>query len=123
MKKLGSLILGIVVVAFVALVGAKFVTADQSGEMAGIVDRFNPFVKEEAVYVKTGKPVNVDEHGNANYKLTAVNQEGKTRTIEFMSIGELKQNRFLKLSSKGAYVETYEEVAREKLPDKAIEQL
>lgn len=123
MKKLVGWILGVIIIVGVALVGVKFVTANQSGELAGIVDRFNPLVKEEAVYVKTEEPVNVDEHGNANYKLTAVNQEGKTRTIEFMSIGELKQNRFLKLSSKGAYVETYEEVAREKLPDKAIEQL
>ncbi|WP_167629171.1 YxeA family protein [Listeria valentina] len=123
MKQLVGWVLGVIIVVGVALVGVKFVTANQSGEMAGIVDRFNPLVKEETVYVKTGQLVNVDEHGNANYKLTAVNQEGKTRTIEFMSIGELKQNRFLKLSSKGAYVETYKEVAREKVPEKAIEQL
>ncbi|MBC1520114.1 YxeA family protein [Listeria aquatica] len=123
MKKLIGWILGFVVIVGLALGGAKLMTANQSGEMAGIIDRFNPLVKEEAVYVKTSKPVNVDEHGNANYKLTAVNQDGKTRTIEFMAMGELKQDRFLKLSSKGAYVETYEEVPREKLPDKAMEKL
>ena len=47
----------------------------------------------------------------------------KTRTIQFNGISELKINRYLKLTNKGAHVETYEEVRRDQVPEKALKEI
>lgn len=47
----------------------------------------------------------------------------KTRTIQFNGITELKTDRYLKLSNKGAHIETYEEVRRDQVPEKALKEI
>ena len=50
----------------------------------------------------------------------AADANGKERTVEFNGLSVLKENHYLKISNKGAHIETYEEVSREKVPEKAL---
>lgn len=84
------------------------------------MDQLNPLVKESELYVKTTKPQSVNEYGTASYQQLAANKEGETRTIQFNGLSELKTDRYLKLTNKGAHVETYEEVRRDQVPEKAF---
>ncbi|HBR81537.1 MAG TPA: hypothetical protein DEA34_02975, partial [Enterococcus sp.] len=60
------------------------------------------------------------KHGTARYVQKAANVDGEERTIEFNGLSLLKENHYLKISNKGAHIETYEEVPREKVPEKAL---
>lgn len=119
MKKL---LTGIVSLA-ILLGGTMLYTKNASNEFAAIIDQLNPLVPRGEVYVKTQKPVSVNGYGTAAYKQLASSPSGKTRTIEFNGISELKTDRYLKLSNKGAHVETYEEVPKEEVPKEALKQI
>ena len=58
MKKAISMILLVLTIGTVTLVTWSYFTKDDSSELVQLVDRFNPFVPEKKVYVKTS-----DEYG------------------------------------------------------------
>lgn len=95
----------------------------QRMSLRGILDQLNPLVKEGHVYVKTKAPDSFNGYGTAYYEQIAVDEDGKTRPIAFNGISELKVGYYLKLTNKGAHVETYEEVAKEEVPKDALEKL
>ena len=103
-----------------ALLVIPQLTKNSGGEIAGIIDRFNPLVAEGEVYVKTKKADEVNGYGTATYRQNAVDKDGQTRTIEFSGMSELKVGHYLKLKNKGAYVETYEEVFEAEIPAAAL---
>lgn len=107
----------------IVLYGSTFFTKNSSSEIAGIMDQLNPLVKEGTLYVKTEKPQSVNEYGTAAYQQTAADENGKTRPIAFNGLSELKVDRYLKLTNKGAHIENYEEVTREQVPEKALQQI
>ena len=111
----GLLILGVMVTG-----GLLMFTRNSSGELAGIIDRFNPLVPEGEVFVKTKEADSVNSYGTARYVQLAADKDGKTREVDFNAIEELKTDHYLKLYNKGAYIETYEEVSREDIPEKAL---
>lgn len=91
-----------------------------NSEVAGVLDQLNPLVPKSEIYVKTTKPQSVDIHGAASYQQIAANKDGKTRTVQFDGMSELQTNRYLKLINKGAHIETYEEIRRDQVPEKAL---
>ncbi|OFI48874.1 hypothetical protein BG261_05670 [Floricoccus tropicus] len=103
--------------------GGIYLLGDSSGEFRAIADQLNPLVKESSVYVKTQKPDSVNGYGTASYTQTAAYEDGKTRKITFNGINELKVDRYLKLTTKGAHVETYEEISKDEVPEKALEKI
>ncbi|MFV0560808.1 MAG: YxeA family protein [Enterococcus sp.] len=122
MKVLKGLV-GIGAVVIIGLFGMKMYTANSSDEFSAIMDQVNPLVKQGTIYVKTTDPESVNEYGTAAYKQKAVDENGKTRQIEFNGLKVLKKNHYLKLDNKGAHVEFYQEVAKEDVPQKALEVL
>lgn len=116
-------LLGLVIIGGGLVAGSMFYTKQASGEFAQILDRINPLVKTGHVYVKTTKPIEVNGYGTAAYEQTAVDETGHTRPIAFNGLTELKRDRYLKLTNKGAFVETYEEVTAEELPEKVLKEL
>ena len=104
-------------------VGGVYLLGDSSGEFRAIADQLNPLVKESSVYVKTQKPDSVNGYGTASYTQTAAYDGGKTRKITFNGISELKVDRYLKLTTKGAHVETYKEISKDEVPEKALEKI
>ncbi|WP_165006831.1 MULTISPECIES: YxeA family protein [unclassified Enterococcus] len=119
MKVLKYLI-GIAAVGALALFGLKYYTQGTYGELPGAIDQLNPLVSKGEVYVKTQKPEEVNGYGTARYVQTAADSEGHKRTIEFNGISVLKEGHYLKISNKGAHVETYEEVSKNDVPAKAL---
>lgn len=116
-------ILGIIIGIFILLFGAMLYSKNSSSEVAGTLDQLNPLVPKSELYVKTTKPQSVNGYGTANYQQIAADENGKTRTIQFNGITELKTDRYLKLSNKGAHIETYEEVRRDQVPEKALKEI
>ena len=116
-------ILGVIAFITILLFGSMLYSKNSSSEIAGVMDQLNPLVKESELYVKTTKPQSVNEYGTASYQQLAANKEGETRTIQFNGLSELKTDRYLKLTNKGAHVETYEEVRRDQVPEKAFNEI
>ena len=100
-----------------------FATNGSSGELAGVVDRFNPLVSSGEVYVKTKEANAIEDHGVARYIQSAADSNGNIREIEFIAGKELTQGKYLKVFNKGAHVETYEEVAESDVPASALKAL
>lgn len=116
LKRIAAIIAGIAVIIGFALVGARYWTAGHAGEAAAALDKINPLVREETLYVRTVAPKSVDGYGTADYEQDAVTADGKTRPITFMGMHELKRGHYLALDAKGAYVTTYREVQVNELP-------
>ncbi|EPH95436.1 MULTISPECIES: YxeA family protein [unclassified Enterococcus] len=113
-------LLAIVVVGGIALFGLKMYTESQSGELAATIDQVNPLVPKGERYVKTKKPDEVNDYGTATYIQQAADENGNAREIRFNGISVLKEERYLKLYTKGGHVETYEEVDKSEVPEKAL---
>ena len=113
-------LIGLAAISGILLFGLKYSTEGSYGEIPGILDQLNPLVEKGEVYVKTQKPEEVNEYGTARYVQKAADANGKERTVEFNGLSVLKENHYLKISNKGAHIETYEEVLREKVPEKAL---
>lgn len=121
--KLIAKIAGMLLVLGGMLLGSTIYTKNSTSELAGVMDQLNPLVKEGHIYVKTKEPNSVNDYGTAYYEQIASDENGKTRNIAFNGISELKTGRYLKLTNKGAHVETYEEVAKEEVPVNALAQI
>ncbi|MGO2892939.1 MAG: YxeA family protein, partial [Enterococcus devriesei] len=96
-KKLIGLCAGVLILLF----GASIYSKNSSSEVAAILDQLNPLVPKSELYVKTTAPQSVNGYGTASYQQLAADENGKTRTIQFNGLSELKTDRYLKLSSKG----------------------
>jgi uncharacterized protein (TIGR01655 family) len=121
--KLIAKIGGVILLMVGGLFASTFYTKNSANEFAGILDQLNPLVKEGHVYVKTKAADSVNGYGTAYYEQIAVDEDGKTRPIAFNGISELKVGHYLKLTHKGAHVETYEEVAKDDVPKNVLEKL
>ncbi|MCH4056879.1 YxeA family protein [Lapidilactobacillus gannanensis] len=120
MKRFIKVVLGLILVVGVMAGGLALATRNSSGELAGVVDRFNPLVPEKVVYIKTTDPETVNGYGTAHYKQLAADEKGQARTIEFDGLKKFRRNYFMKLKSKGAYVSNYKIMPKEAVPQAAL---
>ncbi|MBB2508405.1 putative protein YxeA [Staphylococcus cohnii subsp. cohnii] len=95
----------------------------QEGEIAGLIDHINPLVKKESSYVKTKKPDEFLEYDRVSYTQKAYDEQGESRNLTFTASQSLKLDKYLKITHKGAHVATYEEVNKQDIPKKAIEEI
>ena len=104
-----------------ACVGLK----DNTSAAGQAFNQFNILVKEESRYVKidNAKAVDEDGYGNYNYTLPSYDQKGQEHPIKFTGIGKLKQGHYLKLTTKGTYVITYQEAFEQNIPHNVYEKL
>ena len=89
-------------------------------EVTQIVDQINPLLPTTQHYVKITSSQSVNDYGTASYRQLAADKNGQTRKIQFNGLSELKIDHYLKLTTKGSHVETYEEVTKEEVPHKAL---
>ena len=125
MKKIALTL--VIIMGMIAVLPAtlKAVVPETEGSDIGQqLDRFNPFIKEENRYVKTADKYGTPQSpGGYNYSQKSVNDEGEVTDITFYAGGKLKENAYLKLDSKGSFVESWEEVPEKDVPEKALAQL
>ena len=81
-----------------------------------VTDRFNPLVPKESVYVQINKDGKHLSAGGYEYTLEGYNGAGEEKEVTFFAGGLLRKNAYLKVSAKGKYVETWEEVHPDDMP-------
>lgn len=98
---------------------------DNTSAAGQAFNQFNILVKEESRYVKidNAKAVDEDGYGNYNYTLPSYDQKGQEHPIKFTGMGKLKQGHYLKLTTKGTYVITYQEAFEQNIPHNVYEKL
>ncbi len=128
MKKfvLGIIILGVLIVG-TPIVGSNVIkTSKQTSDndLPQLFDRFNILIKEEPAYVVTdSSKAEKQNPGGYMYYQEVVSESGKSYDISYYAGHELKEGAILKLATKGRYVETWEEVTKDSVPKKVLEQL
>lgn len=92
-----------------------------------VTDKLNPLIKEDWVYVKTnesGRLTQVGPSGTAgDFKLTGYYNSGEQREVKFYAPRGLKEGAYLKVKTKGEYIETFEEVTASNVPKDIKEKL
>lgn len=111
MKKAGI----IVALLLVVIIGAYFGLREE-------IDRYNPLVAEEYVYVQINQQP-VPENHRYRYKLNGFNAEGKEKKVTFTASTVLKEGTFLKVMAKGSYTKEWEQLASGDVPKTVMEKL
>jgi conserved hypothetical protein TIGR01655 len=109
----------------IVYVGVCFHAKDSTDQFSQAFNNYNFMVKREPKYVKidnTNAKDN-DGYGNYTYDLKSYDRSGNAHKIEFMGMGKLKQNHYLKLDTKGSYVYSYKEVFKDDMPYKVYQKL
>ncbi|RIL79226.1 YxeA family protein [Staphylococcus cohnii] len=63
------------------------------------------------------------EYDRVSYTQKAYDEQGESRNLTFTASQSLKLDKYLKITHKGAHVATYEEVNKQDIPKKAIEEI
>ncbi|MBP2966667.1 YxeA family protein [Acinetobacter baumannii] len=128
MKKfiLGTVMLGLLIVG-TPIIGSTMIrgikpTSDNN--LAQIFDRFNILIKEEPTYVVTdSSKAKKQEPGGYIYYQRVISKNGKEYDLSYYAGRKLKEGAILKLKAKGRYVDTWEEVEKEKIPKEVLEKI
>ncbi len=103
--------------AFVVIVGGLYMLLPEEDR-----DHLNPLIPKENLYVRINEsPVPVGPR--FEYTLTGYTDEGEKREVTFSAGKVLKENAYLKIVVKGSFVEEWEELSFEQLPEKIKEKL
>lgn len=81
-----------------------------------VVLKINPFVAVTDVYVEIDEDGTKNEFGDYVYEIQGVDEQGQERTVEFTASKNLRKGAFLRLKTKKAFVDSWEEVQLEDIP-------
>lgn len=79
------------------------------------MDRFNPFISEEYIYVEV-QDEPVDDNGRYKYNLEGVNENEQTKRVVFSTSTKLNYGTFLRVLAKGAYTIEYTFISEDEMP-------
>ncbi|MCK0469990.1 YxeA family protein [Halalkalibacter sp. APA_J-10(15)] len=92
---------------FIVLILASIVLLGMYAFMREDLDRFNPFMSKEYVYVEINEEPKED-NGRYKYRLTGTNEEGQSIRVTFTTSSILEEGTYLKVLAKGAYTQSWE---------------
>ncbi|MDQ0207297.1 YxeA family protein [Alkalicoccobacillus murimartini] len=79
------------------------------------IDRFNPMIAEEYVYVEVqGDPS--DDDGRYKYNLKGINESNETKRVVFSTSTRLDQGTFVRVLAKGTHTIEYTLINRDEMP-------
>ncbi|CAM4152847.1 MULTISPECIES: YxeA family protein [Bacillus cereus group] len=115
MKKLLLGLIGL----FIVVIGVASVSHNE------ITDRYNPLVKEDWLYVKAKESGRLSKIGEVagDYKLTGYYASGEGKDVKFYAPRGLREGAYVKVKTKGEYIETYQEVQPNEIPKEIKEKL
>lgn len=117
----GGLGVGAPIVGSMLTQGQKQTADNDLGQQ---FDRFNLLIKKEPSYVKIdGKQSEKQEPGGYMYHQKVVSESGKAYDLSYYAGDKLKEAAYLKLDTKGRFVETWEEVQKEDIPKNVISKM
>lgn len=94
----------------------------KNDDLSQQLDRFNPFVSKEPVYVVTNSQYGTKQSpGGYIYTQEAYQEDGDHYEVSFYTGSELREGAYLKLDAKGVYINDWEEVSQKDLPEKVKE--
>lgn len=114
MNKIVKTTVGVTTALIVILVGFFTIVPKEDR------DHINPFIPKEVVYVQINEEP-VPDSQRYEYTLTGYTEDGKKEEITFTSGKVLKENAYLKVVIKGSFVEEWEEIQVEELPERVLE--
>lgn len=125
MRHLFKFLFTIIITLGIAYLFLCMTMIDNPSELGQAVNQFSIIAKEEPKYVKIDNTNARDEagYGNYEYSLKSYDQKGKEHPVKFTGMGKLKQGHYLKLTTKGTYVITYEEAFENNIPEAAFSKL
>ncbi|MDT0121992.1 YxeA family protein [Paenibacillus sp. RRE4] len=81
------------------------------------LDRFNPWIQEQYVFVKVqGEPE--DDDGRYKYREHGVTENGETKQVVFSTSSKLEQGTLVKVLAKGTYTADYTFIKVHEMPSK-----
>lgn len=89
-------------------------------------DQFNPFYKQNEVYVivdTSGEPEGKGNNIRYRYNLTGYTEQGREKRITFSASSELEQGTYVKVLAKGAYTKKWMKVKSEDVPAGVLEKV
>ncbi|MGX7129035.1 YxeA family protein [Enterococcus wangshanyuanii] len=105
----------------------RLYTHNNTSDAAAFIDRLNPLVQTETLYVRTTDryaykfPDSVSKIDNYTYIQTCFDKNGQTRKLAYTSFGRpLTPKRFLKVTTKGQSIQHWEEIDEQEIPRKII---
>ncbi len=116
LKKMKKVFIYLFLSAFVIFVGAVVMFFPNE-----ITDRINPLVPKSDIYVQINEEGTPLTPGGYDYTLTGYNESGEKAEVTFYAPGELREDAYLRVYTKGKYVETWEEVQLEEMPEEVKE--
>lgn len=79
------------------------------------IDRFNPWIEEEYVYVEV-KEEPIDDDGRFKYREEGVTENGETKRVTFTTSTVLDEGTFLRVLAKGTHTVEYIYITEEEVP-------
>ncbi|WP_245249324.1 YxeA family protein [Vagococcus allomyrinae] len=122
--KLIKVIIAMAILAVgVFVVGGALAPEKQTSDndIAQQLDRFNPLISAEPVYLLTNSQYGEKQTHGVIYYQDVYKEDGSSYKLSFFAGSELKEGAFLKLDAKGKYVKSWEEVTQADLPGKVSE--
>ncbi len=126
-KKTIKKIMSLAVLLLVSAFGFRLHTCNNTSDAAALIDQLNPLVQTETLYVKTTDkyaykfPDAVSKIDNFTYIQTCFDKNGHTRKLSYTSFGRpLTPKRFLRVTTKGQSIQTWEEIDEQEIPQKII---
>ena len=99
------------VVGIVILAGSYIVMREP-------LDRFNPLIKEEYVYVQVQAEPE-DDNGRYKYREQGITENGEKKKVVFSTSTRLDQGTLLKVLAKGTYTADYKLIKEGEMPSKS----
>lgn len=117
-----GIILGLILISFG---GISVYAKDKTDPISMSFNSINPLVKKEALYVKIDNKnaVDKDGYGNYEYDLVGYRKDGTSQRIKFTGMKKLKQDHYLKLTTMGTFVKSYEETFIKDMPKAVTEKI
>ncbi|WP_042401413.1 YxeA family protein [Geomicrobium sp. JCM 19037] len=79
------------------------------------VDRYNPLIEAEYVYVEIqGEPE--EDNGRYKYSMQGVTEGNETKTVVFTTSTPLDHGTYVRVLAKGTFAEEYEFIEEEHMP-------
>ncbi|GAF64869.1 hypothetical protein BTS2_1765 [Bacillus sp. TS-2] len=79
------------------------------------LDRFNPLIEQEYVYVEVQEEP-TDDNGRYKYREQGVTESGETKRVVFSTSTRLDPGTLVRVLAKGTYTEEYEFINEEQMP-------
>lgn len=98
-------------------------TQQETGPFYDLIDRYNILIDWQPLYVKTETRQGEPNATGYRYTQVAFSETGAAQDVSYQTSEKLADNHYLKLTAKGRYVKSYEEINKSQVPSKALERL